>query len=527
MTSSGAPSRRTAPCGGRRCRTCRAAGQPPADRSFERGGIDGRGGGGGVAGGLGDHVGDRAGPDHVAGGELGGERDVGRLAGRRAVRGEAGGPRALAIVEVGARQRRDEHGPAQLEVAAAPGLAGEEDAGGVRDGVEVLGGEVAAIVVERLGVGEEGGTASRRRAAARRGREHGRLRAVLEREHRGHRDHEQRAAERAGEPGGRGAPAGAARAGEHDADAGASGRRTGGGEPRHERVERRARGVGQEDAELGVGRDQLEQAGERGCSASSPRSQMAGLVSSSSAASLVALDGDDAAAPQRRAGGGRGEQAGGRSLQNVGDRLEVEGRLPAGREGVEQLARVEVEGRRWRRGGCPLASGSRPSRCAITASRVAPTGARARSRSGDDSLDLGRRLARAARPQRAAGEPLHRRRVAQVDLRGHARIGEAGAGVEPPHERRLGVQAHAGDRRVELTQTDGSTRAADPDPDRPRASTPAAAPRGARAPRAWTARRRLGARLPVERRGRRRGRPGARAPRASMARAAPSAAPPP
>src|SRR5262249_25846763 len=61
----------------------------------------------------------------------------------------------------------------------------------------------------------------------------------------------------------------------------------------------------------------------------------------------------------------------------------------------------------------------------------------------------------ALRPQRAPGEPGQRRRVAQVDLRRDVRVGEPGAGVEPPQQRGLRVQAHRGNRAGERAGAHG------------------------------------------------------------------------
>ena len=252
----------------------------------------------GVARGLGDDIGDRAGADHVARGELGG---VGRSGPSRAASAcgharsrSSSSVRGIATVSCG---------PAQLEVTAA---AVERDARSRRARAiasACSAASVAALVVQRIGVGEK-----RHRIAQARGGERGReqraLRALLGDEQR--RDRDRRAA------GGR-------------ARARAGVRRRAGRLPRGPRstmaiVRRRARGDerrrraardrgGQHDAELG-GRPATSShsAASGGCSASSPSNHAsAGARELERGVEAVAVDADRAAAAQRRARCDRGE----------------------------------------------------------------------------------------------------------------------------------------------------------------------------------------------------------------------------
>src|SRR6185369_12329475 len=111
---------------------------------------------------------------------------------------------------------------------------------------------------------------------------------------------------------------------------------------------------------------------------------------------------------------------------------------------------------------------------------------------GDFARELAGGFAmRALGAQGAAGDAAEGGLVAKVDLGCDARVCEAGAGVEPPQQRRFGVAPHGGDRGGERAiQTASATRAAwlaRRARQGRRAWSPAGAPRAARGRRVWSA----------------------------------------
>ena len=153
---------------------------------------------------LGDDIGDRARADHVACGELGGVVDRAFRDGERVL------PRLLAIFEVGAWHRDRERRPPQIEVTAATGRCNRDHAGHREDRIGVLGGEVAALVVQRIGVAEKGQRIAQA-CGGECGREQRALCTLLGDEQRRDRDCHEWSSERLREPKCGGAPAAAAR----------------------------------------------------------------------------------------------------------------------------------------------------------------------------------------------------------------------------------------------------------------------------------------------------------------------------